>query len=75
MTVDRSSAPPDRSDIEIDQQERMQLLTNRGKPARHCEAHSPAGERHGGRASRGRGRQGNEQDQGTAELGRGRRRV
>src|SRR5712671_4803767 len=34
--------------------------TNRGKPARHCEAHSPAGERHGGRASRGRGRHGNE---------------
>ena len=33
---------------------------NRGKPARHCEAHSPAGERHGGRASRGRGRHGNE---------------
>src|SRR5262249_6119340 len=32
---------------------------NRGKPARHCEAHSPAGERHGGRASRGRGRRGN----------------
>src|SRR6266568_1137873 len=31
-----------------------------GKPARHCEAHSPAGERHGGRASRGRGRHGNE---------------
>jgi hypothetical protein len=28
---------------------------NRGKPARHGEAHSPAGERHGGRASRGRG--------------------
>src|SRR5262245_44456591 len=26
----------------------------------HCEAHSPAGERHGGRASRGRGRHGNE---------------
>src|SRR5215831_8434593 len=26
---------------------------NRGKPARHCEAHSPAGERHGGRASGG----------------------
>jgi hypothetical protein len=33
---------------------------NRGKPAGHCEAHSPAGERHGGRASRGRGRHGNE---------------
>src|SRR6266511_2733156 len=33
---------------------------NWGKPARHCEADSPAGERHGGRASRGRGRHGNE---------------
>src|SRR5262249_57764149 len=33
---------------------------NWGKPARHGEAHSPAGERHGGRASRGRGRHGNE---------------
>jgi hypothetical protein len=33
---------------------------NRGKPARHCEAYLPAGERHGGRASRGRGRRGNE---------------
>src|SRR5262249_13430510 len=33
---------------------------NRGKPARHCEAHSPAGECHGRRASRGRGRHGHE---------------
>ena len=33
---------------------------SRGKPARPCEAHTPAGERHGGRASRGRGRHGNE---------------
>src|SRR5262245_53050443 len=40
---------------------------NRGKPARHCEAHSPAGERHGGRASRGRGRHGNEGPGGATE--------
>src|SRR5262249_51322554 len=40
---------------------------NGRKPARHGEAHSPAGERHGGRASGGRGRRGNEQGQGTAE--------
>ena len=40
---------------------------NGREPARHGEAHSSAGERHGGRASGGRGRQGNEQDQGTAE--------
>src|SRR6266545_8100312 len=33
---------------------------NGRKPTRHCEAHSPAGERYGGRASRGRGRHGNE---------------
>src|SRR5262249_14455190 len=33
---------------------------NWGKPARHGEAHSPAGERHRRRASRGRGRHGNE---------------
>src|SRR6266508_619176 len=33
---------------------------NGRKPTRHCEAHSPAGERHGGRASGGRGRHGNE---------------
>src|SRR5215510_4839917 len=32
---------------------------NGGKSARHCEAHSPAGERHGGRASVGGGRHGN----------------
>jgi hypothetical protein len=45
---------------------------NRGKPARHCEAHSPAGERHGGRASRGRGRHGNE-GPGGATAGDGRK--
>src|SRR5262249_47242075 len=33
---------------------------DRGKHARQCEAHSPAGERHGGRASVGGGRHGNE---------------
>jgi transposase len=33
---------------------------NRWKPARHGEAHSPAGERHRRRASGGRGRHGNE---------------
>src|SRR4029077_2239211 len=33
---------------------------NGRKPAGHCEAHSSTGERHGGRASRGRGRHGNE---------------
>src|SRR5215831_8336607 len=35
---------------------------NGRKPAGHGEAHSSAGERHGGRASGGRWRQGNEQD-------------
>src|SRR5262249_43653877 len=33
---------------------------NRGKPARHCEAHSSTGERDARRASRGRGRHGNQ---------------
>src|SRR5262249_62111548 len=33
---------------------------NGGKPARHGEADSPAGERNRGRGSRGRGRHGNE---------------
>src|SRR6266508_3384434 len=33
---------------------------NRGKPARHCEAHSSTSECHRRRASRGRGRHGNE---------------
>jgi hypothetical protein len=32
---------------------------------RVSEAHSPAGERHGGRASRGRGRHGNEEPGGA----------
>src|SRR5262245_8104758 len=40
---------------------------NGRKPARHGEAHSSTGERDRGRASVGRGRQGNVQDQGTAE--------
>src|SRR5262249_49946391 len=39
---------------------------NGRKPARHGEAHSSTGERDARRASGGRGRQGNEQDQGTA---------
>src|SRR5262249_22720554 len=42
---------------------------NGWKPAGHGEAHSSTGERDGRRASRGRGRQGNEQDQGTAASG------
>src|SRR5262249_22609765 len=40
---------------------------NGRKPARHGEAHSSIGERDRGRASVGRGRQGTEQDKGTAE--------
>src|SRR5262249_6700992 len=39
---------------------------NGRKPARHGEAHSSTGERDARRTSGGRGRQGNEQDQGTA---------
>src|SRR5262249_31389783 len=42
------------------------LVEMNRKPARHGEAHSPAGERHRRRASGGRGRQGNEQGQGEA---------
>src|SRR5207253_59512 len=38
----------------------LQRKRTGGKPARHCEAHSPAGECHRRRASRGRGRHGNE---------------
>jgi hypothetical protein len=41
---------------------------NGRKPARHGETHSSTGERDGGRASGGRGRQSDEQDQGTAEA-------
>jgi hypothetical protein len=44
----------------------LQRKRTGGKPARHGEAHSSTSERDARRASGGRGRQGNEQDQGTA---------
>ena len=48
----------------------LQRKRTGGNPARHGEAHSSTGERDARRASGGRGRQGNEQDQGTRESDR-----
>src|SRR6266566_3158757 len=47
----------------------LQRKRTGGKPARHCEAHSPAGECHRRRASRGRGRHGNEGPGGSDGAG------